>query len=153
MKGMAKSRVVVREVQGSGSGSALPNTHLSHEDLDDTEETALLGGGGHENQSYGMTESREPESYRGDRRRDGDGGIEADDELFTGEGGKRVVSSYGGHSSDGKSKGKGRTRFGIGNQSLREPAPERKVHWSNVKVPEGLQRAAEERKDVTNETG
>ena len=57
-----------REVTGKGSGSAIPNTHLSHEDLDDTEETTLLGGGGYTNQSYRITESREPESYDDDRR-------------------------------------------------------------------------------------
>lgn len=63
-KGMARS--VVQEVtgsSGSGSGSALPNTHLSHEDLDDTEETALLSGDGYGNRSYGMTVSRESDSY------------------------------------------------------------------------------------------
>ena len=136
-----------RETRGrevSGSGSALPNTHLSHEDMDDTEETALLGGGWYGNQSYGMTDSREPESYHEDGREDRDGGIEADNELFSGEGGKRVVPSYGGQENDEEAKGEGKTRFGIGNQSMREPGSKGPRDGSNVKVPEGLQRAAEE---------
>lgn len=154
-KGMAESRVIVRGVDGSGSGSGsgsgIPNTHLSHEDLDDTEETALLGSGGYTNQSYGMTESREPESYHDSNDEDiawnserrEEEGVEADDEFFAGEGGRRVVPRYGGQQNSGKSKGESRTRFGIGNQSLREPAPKGQAGGSNVKVPEGLQQAAE----------
>ena len=133
-KGMARS--VVREV--AGSGSALPNTHLSHEDLDDTEETALLGGGGYENQSYGITET-----YHDDEREDRHEGIQADDELSTVEGGRIVVPRYGVQGNGRKGKEEGKTRFGIENQSLREPAPKETGDVSNVKVPKGLQQARE----------
>ena len=37
-----------------------------------------------------------------------------------------------------------KTRFSIGNQSLREPAPKGQGEGSNIKVPEDLQRAVEE---------
>lgn len=134
---MAKSRAVVREVDGSGSGSwrGIPNTHLSHEDLDDTEETALLGSGGHTNQSYGIAESREPESYRDSNDEDvsrnserrEEEGVEADDEFFTVEGGRRVVPRYDGQRNSGKSKGESRTMFGIENQSPRELASKDKM--------------------------
>lgn len=45
--GMVRSRES-REREGSGGGSGIPNTHLSHEDIDDDESTTLLPQGGSE---------------------------------------------------------------------------------------------------------
>ena len=126
MKGMANSR---ETTQRQASGSGIPNTHLSHEDIEDTEETTLL------------PQWADIEEAEDSREEDG-----------------RVTSKHINQRDGGTGKGWtywfSESRFGMGNWFLGEPNPAlngrrgnsesgRTGGGSNVSVPEGLQRAAE----------
>ena len=128
-KGIANSRADGSGgASGSGSGGILFNTHLSHENLVDTEQTALLGGDGYKNAGYGTSESREAESYDEERQP-----IEP-----------RQSERSGGKEEPNKGMVPGKMRSGIGNQSLRELAPEEQGEGSNLNVLDGLWRVAQE---------